>query len=477
VKGAHVLWTGKPGNLKPIIKTNDEINNLPTNVLFNGSTRTDALGAPIVSENGDVLFAATLKGAVTSVGSPYLIYRDDEVSFVIAAGAQAPGFPQGTVISALRGAISSKGVAFSGLTQSGFLPGGGIWFSDFNETKLLAASSHENTITIPETRATHFGDGCFFVLASSPFIHMNENGVILINNTYLNEGNNSDCPDDRGSMTTWDNSDKQFRHIAAGGDAVANMPGYSFMHFQASASGSMRLMPDNSVAVRAYIKGDSSTSPSGTFFGSWIFPNTGAPKLIGLVGESLSDASGKIVLSTAAVLGHHLVMPAGENEYALIESMQSSSIFPVVVKGAARDNPYTNAGMLGVNPMSVIAKVGDTAPQGEPSSFIGTIMGMIADEHGNLIIHGMRGDAVDTTSVAATIWFGKSSDQLKEIFFTGSKIMHNGIEKTVISMSPDFSPWGVGGFSQSSRDGAMVFEALLDNIAGRSILMISPASE
>ncbi|MCH9639533.1 MAG: hypothetical protein K0U40_08575 [Betaproteobacteria bacterium] len=63
----NAVWTGLPGQLKAIIKENEQPVGFPNNVLFAGNVASGNAANIIVTRSGHVGFAAGLKGATQNV--------------------------------------------------------------------------------------------------------------------------------------------------------------------------------------------------------------------------------------------------------------------------------------------------------------------------------------------------------------------------------------------------------------------------
>jgi hypothetical protein len=94
----HGLWTGVPGDIRPLVKTGDPAHGLAAGINFN------RFGTPLINQSEEVSFVGTLigPGVVAANDSGVWTLAENGARLVAREGDQAPGAPVGAVFTEFR---------------------------------------------------------------------------------------------------------------------------------------------------------------------------------------------------------------------------------------------------------------------------------------------------------------------------------------------------------------------------------------
>ncbi len=126
-KNQEAVWSGKPGQLKTLIRKNDS----PEGFLASTVVSRVKPETLVVSDSGSVALTANMNGGGVTA---YLAAINGTTYGVIRQGSSAPGFPAGTAVSILFGFVfTDAGMAISGTTTGQIA----LWFWSDNTLKFI----------------------------------------------------------------------------------------------------------------------------------------------------------------------------------------------------------------------------------------------------------------------------------------------------------------------------------------------------
>jgi len=91
----NAVWSGKPGQLKTVIREGDSPNGFIASTLFS-RVATSRFNNLLISDSGSVAFRAEMVGSKT--GDAILAAVNGTTFGIIQEGEPAPGFPAGTIV-------------------------------------------------------------------------------------------------------------------------------------------------------------------------------------------------------------------------------------------------------------------------------------------------------------------------------------------------------------------------------------------
>ena len=392
------VWSGKPGQLRTLIRKDETPNGFLANTVFSFAYP----GTLIVSDSGSVAFEANMNGS--SDGRSYLAAVDGITYGIIRRNSPAPGFPAGTSILALFGFVfTDAGMAFSGTTTTGELA---IWLWKNSTLKLVVSSGNELTDLYP---------GCSI---EGIFLNdLNQNGELLFFASFEFSRDVS-CP--VLGLLTW--KEGIFKKIVTYKEPVPGFPVGSFFSnvLLGSFLGHNSISDNGNVSFSATISDESDSLP-----GFWVARNNGNIEPVALVGELLPNLSSRISTISTGI---------ASNTNTFTVSKTSGEI--ILVGSPKQGASYSDLDNLGESHLKVLVHPNLQPPGFDDTWFFNKLGEPLLNNHDTVAFRAEVRDALDPNfSSTRGIWLGDNKGDLRLLLAEGIPVKIDGVNKTLSRIS------------------------------------------
>ncbi len=475
------IWYGFPDNLRTIIRENDTLPRLPSNVLYAGS-RHDSTGTQSIklSMNGYASDIVRLKGAVNENNDQALIvYANNVLHTVIRTGDQAPGFPEGHVITSdiFNHALSDAGVVFTAMAQnpSDFTSTLGIWYWDFNNTTLIAASRLLGNPSVPQQFPGLFSDDCEFFFANSLiFPQINNRGDIAFVSNLYSAGDDS-CPDSP-TLLQWNAN--TYTALLSEGDAVDNLTGFQINLGYANIFPAFNLFDSGDISLSTTIFNPSISDLRGI---NWVIKANGNQEYLSIGDEFLPGSTSARMNKNLGTFGFGFAPKADMNGNYLVGTIEGVNVESVwLLKGPSRPMPYSDISEIASSQLDKVVKQGDIPPGYTPTAFFSSITLLFnqgapsINAQGNIVFYAARSDALEPNVEIPGLWLATPTNDISPLLEYGDQVTLNGVAADVIGFIFGTNNGNVKGTDlRHSDSGQIILPAVLSN-ANQAILLITP---
>jgi len=406
------VWCGLPNNPQQILRSGDNISNLPANIVFNSA------GGIEIADSGDVMIIAGLAGASDSAAA--LVWNGQSVNSILRTGELAPGFTDGSAITGLEiVSFSNAGAVINGTVGSFLVPA--IWHWDGTSVSLVSAFSGLTSEPVDQ-------NGCdisvtFGVLAAhGPYI--NNNGIIAFK-AILTSGelttDNSLC---RGSaIVQYDG--ETYTTIVKTRDIVPATETAIFSSLTLN-----RLFDSNSMSITAALTDDNASGIETGRASTWIFHPDGTADLVTIIEETVPPG----FVDRLTLIGHVPIVVASSADWAVQHG--KTSLGNSLLAGVPHSGmPYPDIGAVGATSLSFVASTNTDAPPGfAANTFVSSFSRPAIDRSGRVFY---RATVEDTGGNEKSNAFYVASPQKDPalLFVEGDQINYEGESRKITSIN------------------------------------------
>jgi hypothetical protein len=454
----RAVWSGRPGNLKVLIKENDILANVPQNVRFRSALESSL----IANTSGHVAFMAKLQGNVSSHNEIALLAHVDGNTFLAMQTDQpAPGLPIGSVIKSIRDFVfTNAGLLIMAEASGPAFHGQGLWFWNFSTLEFIPSPIMGcNYATICGLSLNRDGEAAFILLLS------NDTGAL--------------CNPPRG-IFRWKNG--QTQAIVIDNDPV---PGMTATTFTLGLFPLKTIVTDQGEIIFTAVLRDAINAELTS--SAWIARSNDHLDLLVMNGESLPDNSdpGNILNNSDLFTN----LEATDNGLSIIKTTRKANRSTAIAFGKPRTSqPYGNIQDAGTSQLSMIMQLNDQLPGLDATWFTGVLTGEVAiNKAGQFSFSSVIASTSDIASSQRTaIWRGTEKMETELAASTGMTLFADGrvrrLEKIIrlnrFFDTPKNGGSTVGGsLTQFSDQGEIIFAGNLDNNPGGIFLVNSGKQE
>jgi hypothetical protein len=474
-QNTNALWAGLPDNLSVIVKENDTLPGLPSNVLVDGVIYGSSTKPPIVTKSGYVSHLVGLKGAVAAQNNTAIVAHINDVLYtVVREGDQGQGLPPGYIYDQIIDhAFSDTGLVFSSLvTNSGLIQGTGLWFWDLNELHLLGFSEiTANTVSIPEESPNLFGGDCEF----NGFNNLQINNAEEIGFVASFKAASGRTCNANSSLLKW--KQNVFEDIFSHQQPVDGLDDYVF-NLLLPQFMSYALQDNGDIGIVSRINQMNLSDPRDYY---WVYKNSGDKEYLAITGELLPGST----LETIAfgLAGTIATAPTSSNDGAYLVSTSpqptvNSPLKPYLLKGSPLPLPYSTVSEIGASQLSRLVKAGDVPPNFPSTTFFSSISLILGqsptiNSQGDIIFTATRADAANPANNIYGIWRIDPAGNISPLLEQMDKVFFNGAEVNQIGLLPIIHGAGSGRYKRHSDTGQVIVQGELEN-AFQAIILLSP---
>jgi len=467
-QNTNALWSGLPSDIKLIIKENDTLPGLPSNVLFEGLSGPST---PIVSASGHVAHLVNLKGAVTNANdSALIVYANNSLQTVIREGAPAPGFPAGYIMGSISHYVfSDAGLVFLASTRDTTTNRmiTGMWYWDFNGFTLVAAFDFLEDIVLTEESPDIFANDCQFFMTPVLSPKINNNGEIAFT-ALLQNDSGVNCPNNY-TLLKW--KDGNYTALISAESPVPGLTGHTFS--LDTLFSKFDLEDDGDVSLYTNIKNGSDIRSI-----NWVIKNSGDHEYLSIGEETLPDDPSATMFKN--LFGVSAAPMADNQGNYLVSTLTTGNGEIYLLKGASQTLPYSSITEIGTSQLTKVVRQTDV-PTDYPSTEFFSSIGIedpkeapTINSSGDIVFKASRANALTPQVETPGIWHASAAGQLKMLVEVGDEISVNGTTDTVTFVGFDrVGALGSGNYSEHSNTGQIILPAQLNNTYN-AILLITP---
>lgn len=457
------VWLGKPDSLRLVIKTDDNVPGLADNILL------DSVDSMSLNGMGEVMFRASLKGAVTTSTQYALLFADQQSLQKVTVELPEELVEQGLYPMSLPSRSWFKlGDAGAAVTLSIFGPnlfnlpqGSATWFWKPDSSTLVLGTyfvdSDANYATaLPLSGIGIFDETCsatshiVFLEVLTPQI--NNKGDIAFRTDMASDGSGDNCP--RAAIIKWSNG--TYTNVVEHGQSIPNMDGETFSIQSNHLWDISMLLTDNGdITFFNSIVLSLSDSILGLFVAKeegdleWLVSNREQIK-----NEPTSSLYLSLDQATqySSSLGH------------IVPLRNLTDLTPVIIAGNSRSNPYESVGDIAETHLSVLLQPGDVPPDFPTTSYFSfdtdNFERSSVNAVGNLLFYETVKDVTQNDDItAAGLWKINSDRSIQEIIQVGDEVFVPGIATTQKLA-------GIGAFKLTDDNKVLAYVGLDDSSVG-----------
>jgi len=386
-----------------------------------------------------------------------LLWDGQSIESILRTGELAPGFTDGSAITALETfSISNAGAVFLGTVGAFLTPA--IWHWDGMEVELVSSFSGLG-VDLPVDQ-----NGCEISITfgigglQAPLI--NNNGIIAFNAILSQSEQTTDTDLCRGTaVVQYDGS--AFTTIVKTRDIVPSTETAIFTSVVLNA-----LFDSGSMSITAVLTDDNATGVDTGRFSTWIFRQDGTADLLAIIEETVPPG----FVDRFTLFSSTPIVIAASDDLAV--QLGLTSLGTTMLSGAPHSGmPYPDIGAVGASSMSFVASTNSDAPPGLPANtFISSFSRPAIDRSGRVYYRATIEQTEPNTQLQAFYIASPQQDPVilldnsSEVMFEGESRQINSIEfQDAVTLS--FIVNNSAGVRVSQQGHALV-PVVLDEVGG-----------
>jgi len=415
---SHAVWSGKPGQLKTVIKEGDSPNGFIASTLFSRAVVSN-LNTLLISDSGSVAFRAKMVGSKT--GDAILATVNGTTFGIIQVGSPAPGFPVGTIVMKIYNfAFTDAGLVIQGGTSTGEYA---IWFWNNNTLDLVISSRDEIADFYPGCNSITQGTGLGPTLGG-----INQQGEILFMAFLKSDDNEVVCPP--VGLFTWKAG--VFKKIVVANDIAPGMPVNSYfssvgMLFLAVGA---KINANGEVLFPATVKNGNSNQLDGW----WVARKNGEIEPIVFHGETLPGFPNESI-GFGGFVGFAGI---NDNAFSVVKPFSSVGSDVILVGPPKQAASYSDFSDLGESHLKLLVHPEFQPPGFSPTWYFKEIGQPLINNQNTIIFWAGIRDALDSRASIRGIWLGNENAELR-LLLAEEQAVEIGGESQTFSRIDDIS--------------------------------------
>jgi hypothetical protein len=457
------VWLGKPESLRLVIKTDDNVPGLDDNILL------DTVGSLSLNGKGEVMFSASLKGAVTTSTQYVLLYANQQSLQQVTVELPQELIEQGFY------PLSQPGRSWFELTDAGaaitlsifganffnIAIGSATWFWTLESSTLVLGSyipdsNADTALNLPLGGIGIFDETCIalshFVFLEILTPQVNNQGDIAFRTDMTGDDSDGNCP--RAAIIKWNNG--TYTNVVEQGQAIPNMEGESFsLQSNHVWDISMLLTDTGDIAFLNSIR----VSLSESIIGFFVAKQDGSIEWLMSNGERIQDEP-----SSSLFLSFEQAPQYSSSLGFIVPLRNLTDLSPVIIAGESRSNPYESVGDIDETHLSVLLRPGDVPPDFPTTSYFSfdsdTYLRSSINTLGNVLFYETVKDVTQNDDItAAGLWKINSDRSIQEIIQAGDEVFVPG-SATTQKLA------GIGAFKLTDDNKVLAYVGLDDSSVG-----------
>lgn len=425
VKG---VWLGNPNDLKLVIKTDDSIPEGEDNILFDSA---DSLS---INGKGEVMFRATMKGAVSTSSQYAVLYADSEriqevevelPDELIQLGYFTEDHP-GKSWFKIADAGAAVTLSLNDASAFQISQGSATWFWTPESSTLVMGTYFTSADigtakVLPMGGIASFDDSCLptshYVFLDLLTPQINNKGDIAFRTDLAGS---SDCP--RAALLKWSNG--IMTSLVEHGQSIPNMPSDTFLlQSQHAFDVSMRLTDDGDVIFLNYIRISIVESVAGYFVAK---EGVEEPQLL------VSNREGVMQQPSSSLFISFEDGPKYSSSLGFVVPMLDiTEGIPLLLVGDAISNPYETVSDIDESHLSVLLEPGDIPPDFPATSYFThdgeSFVRSSINSTGHYLFYALVSDSTQPGEVtAAGLWNINNNNIIQQVLKIGDDVAIQG---------------------------------------------------